>query len=134
SAMPAPLACHWFGGHPVKERIAMLKRPVPGKRRVFAGLAVAALVATGGSFAAWAARPPVTVVAVASQAAPAADAATSGPASSTITLSATRQPAREVVLEAARLAGLHVVDPQAVPEKPLTLQFADMDVGIVMQM
>src|SRR3546814_10618324 len=21
SAMPAPLACHWFGGHPLKERI-----------------------------------------------------------------------------------------------------------------
>ncbi|HZW17816.1 MAG TPA: TonB family protein, partial [Luteimonas sp.] len=134
SAMPAPLACHWFGGHPVKERIAMLKRPVPGKRRVSIGLAVAALVVTGGSFAAWAARPPVTTVAGASQAAPAAGAAASEPASRTITLTATRQPAREVVLEAARLAGLHVVDPQAVPEKPLTLQFADMDAGIVMQM
>lgn len=112
----------------------MLKRPVPGKRRVSIGLAVAALVVTGGSFAAWAARPPVTTVAVAGQAASAAGAAASEPASRTITLTATRQPAREVVLEAARLAGLHVVDPQAVPEKPLTLQFADMDAGIVMQM
>src|SRR3546814_16727473 len=33
SAMPAPLACHWFGGHPLKERIAMLKHPLPGTRR-----------------------------------------------------------------------------------------------------
>jgi TonB family protein len=62
SAMPAPLACHWFGGHPLKERIAMLKRPVPRTRRVLAGLVVAGAVVTGAAYATWAARPATKVV------------------------------------------------------------------------
>src|SRR5690606_15857979 len=64
SAMPAPLACHWFGGHPIKERIAMLKRPMPGPRRVAVGLALASVVVAGTAYAAWAVRP-ATPVAVA---------------------------------------------------------------------
>src|SRR3546814_5490438 len=43
-AMPAPLACHWFGGHPLKERIAMLKHPIPGTHRPPVGLAIAGSV------------------------------------------------------------------------------------------
>ena len=62
SAMPAPLACHWFGGHPLKERIAMLKRPVPRTRRVLAGLVVAGAVVTGAAYATWATRPAIQVV------------------------------------------------------------------------
>src|SRR3546814_159199 len=57
SAMPAPLACHWFGGHPLKERIAMLMHPIPGTRRTAVGLAIAGSVIAGTAYAAWAARP-----------------------------------------------------------------------------
>jgi len=61
SAMPAPLACHWFGGHPIKERIVMLKRPIPGPRRVAAGLALVTIVVAGTAYAGWAARPATRV-------------------------------------------------------------------------
>jgi TonB family protein len=57
SAVPAPLACHWFGGHPLKERIAMLRKPLPGTRRMTAGLVLAGCVIAGTTYAAWAARP-----------------------------------------------------------------------------
>ncbi|MGV8931458.1 MAG: TonB family protein [Luteimonas sp.] len=63
SAMPAPLACHWFGGHPLKERIAMLKHPLPGARRMIVGLVLAGCVIAGTACAAWAARPASRVVA-----------------------------------------------------------------------
>ena len=53
-----PAGCHWAVRHPLKERIAMLKRPMPAKsRRVFGGLLVASL-AFGASYAAWAGNAP----------------------------------------------------------------------------
>jgi len=56
-----PLGCHWPSNHPLKERIAMLKHPLPGTtRRVSGALLVAAVVATG-SYAAWAAQPAKTM-------------------------------------------------------------------------
>ncbi|WP_417474634.1 TonB family protein [Luteimonas mephitis] len=70
SAMPAPLACHWFGGHPLKERIAMLKHPGPGARRIAVGLVFAGVLVAGTAYATWAARPAVRVVDAASAAAP----------------------------------------------------------------
>ena len=73
SAMPAPLACHWFGGHPLKERIAMLKRPVPGARRVLIGLVIAGMVVAGTAWATWAARPATKAVTGSAAAATAAD-------------------------------------------------------------
>lgn len=126
SAMPAPLACHWFGGHPLKERIAMLKRPVPGPRRIFAGLAIAAVVVAGASYAVWATRPANKVIVgegVASQ----ADSA------SMIALSMLDRPVREVALEAAERAGIRVLNPQALAEKPVTMEFSTISVGTVME-
>jgi TonB family protein len=65
-----PAGCHWQSSHPLKERISMLKHPLPGRaRRVFGLIAVAAFVAAG-SYAAWAAQP-------------AAPATTSAPAEAT---------------------------------------------------
>jgi TonB family protein len=127
SAMPAPLACHWFGGHPLKERIAMLKRPVPRTRRVLAGLVVAGFIVSGAAYAAWAARPATLVAAGASAAAAASSVAT-------IDLVADNQPMREVAIEAAKLAGIRVLNPQVLPEKPVSLQFNRMDIQVVMQM
>lgn len=57
SASPVPVACHWFGAHPLKERITMLKRPTPTVRRSLSGMAFVSLLAVGGAFAAWASQP-----------------------------------------------------------------------------
>jgi TonB family protein len=52
-----PAGCHWPQSHPLKERIAMLKLPVPGTlRRVLASAMLAALALSAG-YASWAAQP-----------------------------------------------------------------------------
>ena len=57
AAQTLPLGCHWPAGgeHPLKERIAMLKSPLPALAERRAGLAVAALLALGAVGGAWAA-------------------------------------------------------------------------------
>lgn len=57
AARPLPLACHWNGAHPLKERIAMLKNPVPTRRRSIAGSCAVVLLCTVASVATWAAQP-----------------------------------------------------------------------------
>ena len=55
--LPLPLGCHWQARHPIKERIDMLKHPVPtGLSRTLAALLAVALSASTG-YAAWAAQP-----------------------------------------------------------------------------
>jgi len=60
ATQPLPLGCHWPAGseHPLKERIAMLKSPLPAPGRRAAGLALVAAVSLGGACAAWAAQAP----------------------------------------------------------------------------
>ncbi|QDA57827.1 TonB family protein [Thermomonas aquatica] len=62
-----PLGCHWGQSHPLKERIEMLKRPLPSTLRSVAGrgMVIAILLASG--YAAWAAQPDVPVVVPAGQ-------------------------------------------------------------------
>ncbi|HEY7871115.1 MAG TPA: TonB family protein [Rudaea sp.] len=58
-----PAGCHWQSSHPLKERIAMLKNPLPGRARTALGLGLVAALVMGGSYATWAAQPaqpPVT--------------------------------------------------------------------------
>jgi TonB family protein len=57
---PLPLGCYW-GSHPLKERIAMLKQPVPSLTRWIGGAALVAVLALGVGFAAWSAQPARTV-------------------------------------------------------------------------
>lgn len=52
-----PFGCQWYGQHPLKERIAMLKRPIPSRRRYFAGALMCTLLAIATGFSAWAAQP-----------------------------------------------------------------------------
>ena len=54
---PLPVGCHWQDRHPLKERIAMLKRPVPGKKQWFAMVLLSAGLSSGLGYAAWAAQP-----------------------------------------------------------------------------
>jgi len=51
-----PVGCHWQ--HPLKERIALLKAPLPARARRVAGLAVAGLASLVVAGAAWAVQPP----------------------------------------------------------------------------
>lgn len=57
---PLPLGCHWSGPHPLKERLAMLKRPLPSSRRRFAGLLLASLLGVAAAAMAWATQPGAT--------------------------------------------------------------------------
>jgi bla regulator protein BlaR1 len=54
SAWRIPIGCHWQSTHPLKERITMLRNPLPGTTRHVAGvLAVLALSSSAG-YVAWA--------------------------------------------------------------------------------
>jgi beta-lactamase regulating signal transducer with metallopeptidase domain len=57
AAHPSPLACHWAQAHPLKERILMLKQPLPAPKRVGIGAAVLAVVASVAGFGVWAGQP-----------------------------------------------------------------------------
>ncbi len=65
AAQPLPLGCHWGYGHPLKERIEMLKQPVPTVSRWIGGSAGFAVLTLAGAYTAWAAQPhrPVPLVA-----------------------------------------------------------------------
>lgn len=56
---PLPLGCHWPAGaeHPLKERIAMLKSPLPARTARRLGAAVALAACAGAAGLAWAASP-----------------------------------------------------------------------------
>ncbi|KRA76781.1 hypothetical protein ASD78_03885 [Lysobacter sp. Root667] len=57
ASRPAPLGCQWGHGHPLKERIEMLKRPDVSSRRWKAGAVLIALLAAATGTAAWSAQP-----------------------------------------------------------------------------
>lgn len=46
-----PAGCHWQSSHPLKERIAMLKRPSPGLPRHLGGIAATVFLTVGSVFA-----------------------------------------------------------------------------------
>ena len=53
----SPLGCHFGFGHPLKERIAMLAKPVPTTKQARAGRALVAALMLSAGYAAWAAQP-----------------------------------------------------------------------------
>jgi TonB family protein len=56
---PLPLGCHWPAGaeHPLKERIAMLKSPLPARAARRLGAAVTLAACVGAAGLAWASQP-----------------------------------------------------------------------------
>ena len=54
-----PVGCHWQSSHPLKERIAMLKRPLPGRTRSVLGFSVAVALISAVTYSTWAAQPAV---------------------------------------------------------------------------
>lgn len=53
----APLGCHFGFGHPLKERIAMLRNTVPSATRRASGTVLVTLLGCAVAFAAWASQP-----------------------------------------------------------------------------
>jgi bla regulator protein BlaR1 len=56
SAWRMPIGCHWQSIHPLKERVTMLKRPLPGPLRRLIGITGALTLTCSGGYAAWAAQ------------------------------------------------------------------------------
>jgi TonB family protein len=52
-----PVGCYWQSSHPLKERITMLKHPLPGRARNALGFGIAAALSACCTYAAWAAQP-----------------------------------------------------------------------------
>lgn len=52
-----PVGCHWGQVHPLKERIEMLTRPLPTLKRSLLGMALLAILLSGGAYASWASQP-----------------------------------------------------------------------------
>jgi beta-lactamase regulating signal transducer with metallopeptidase domain len=57
SAWLVPVGCHWQSSHPLKERILMLKRPLPGISRRLAGVSLALCLTSAAAFGVWAGQP-----------------------------------------------------------------------------
>jgi hypothetical protein len=57
SAWRMPIGCHWQSSHPLKERVAVLKHPLPGSLRRFSGVILTFILITSGSYVAWATQP-----------------------------------------------------------------------------
>lgn len=57
AVQPSPLVCHWGYGHPLKERIEMLKQPMPSRSRWIGGSLVVCALAATTAFTAWASQP-----------------------------------------------------------------------------
>jgi beta-lactamase regulating signal transducer with metallopeptidase domain len=52
-----PVGCAWQSSHPMRERIAMLKNPLPGALRTVIGAAAVVAMSFGCAAAVWAAQP-----------------------------------------------------------------------------
>lgn len=61
TARAAPLGCHFGFGHPLKERVTMLAKPVPSSMRWLLGSGLVIALALGTGLAAWAAQPGASV-------------------------------------------------------------------------
>lgn len=57
SSWRLPIESRWQSNHPLKERITMLKRPLPGRPRRWLGATFALALIGSGSYVAWAAKP-----------------------------------------------------------------------------
>lgn len=57
AAWRAPIGCRWQSSHPLKERIAMLRNPMPGALRRLGGITLIAALTGAVSYAAWAGQP-----------------------------------------------------------------------------
>jgi bla regulator protein BlaR1 len=51
-----PISCHWLSAHPLRERIAMLKRPFPGSARRWLGIFLTSALLIAGGVIVWTAR------------------------------------------------------------------------------
>lgn len=57
-----PAGCQWGYGHPLKERLAMLRQPVPTRARWIIGTALVVALTSFTTFGVWAAQPPTVAL------------------------------------------------------------------------
>jgi bla regulator protein BlaR1 len=57
SVWHTPVGCYWLSSHPLTERIAMLKRPLPGLSRRLGGIAFTIALSMSAGYATWATQP-----------------------------------------------------------------------------
>jgi bla regulator protein BlaR1 len=108
-----PVGCHWQSSHPLKERIAMLKHPLPGRTRVALGFGLATLLVVGGSYAAWAAQP--AAAAPANKSSDANAVGTAGPSNAPAASNAAAASAAPESAPNERKAGYRALRPIAYP-------------------
>ncbi len=104
AATVLPLGCHWGQSHPLKERIEMLKRPLPSSLRHTGGRAIVIALLLGAGYAAWAVQPTASP--------------TAKPASQqgAVTMSGNQMGMRDVIANLAREHGMTVSGLELVPE------------------
>jgi BlaR1 peptidase M56 len=54
AAWRMPIGCHWQSTHPLKERITMLRNPLPGSARRVAGILFVLALSSSAGYVAWA--------------------------------------------------------------------------------
>jgi TonB family protein len=102
-----PLGCHW-GSHPLKERIAMLKQPLPSSLRWIAGSALVVTLTLGTGLAAWAMQPAAS------------------PAGRTVSVDIKNASLLDAARQVAAKAGLRLANPEVLQSRQrLTLQLVD---------
>ena len=102
-----PAGCHWQSTHPLTQRIAALKRPLPGALRRSLGTALVCTLISSGSYAAWAARPGLGPTEPASQSLP----------TQVRQVLLTLPPANEITPEPFRLSNLTLPVKKASPRR-----------------
>lgn len=125
--VPAPLACHWTGTHPLKERLVMLKSATPSRRTLRAGAFAVVLLTSGAGFAAWALQTPETRIAPSSdpRVALVPESTESGKhlLDVAIDLHVENMPLREAGREVETLSGVRILNPEALSARPVTFDF-----------
>lgn len=135
----APLACHWTGIHPLKERIVMLKHTTPSRRTLLAGACAIVLMTTSAGFAAWALQTPQTRMkpAGAPLVPPVPGSTESGMKllNGTINLHVNSMPLREVALKVEALSGVHILNPEVLSTtRPVTFDFRQIEASTVLRL
>ncbi|QIL19916.1 TonB family protein [Thermomonas sp. HDW16] len=97
-----PLGCHWGQPHPLKERIEMLKQPLPSLLRRMSGRALVFAILLACGYAAWVAQPATS---------PSENLASQ----SAVTMSGSQMSMRDVIAKLAREHGMTVSGLALVP-------------------
>ncbi len=138
----APLACHWVGIHPLKERLTMLKKATPSRRTRLIGLSIVTTLTLGTAGAAWALQTPETTIAPPPMDAPGTvtvktkpfDEAMSPPSQRPVTISVERVPVIDAARRAAELGRMTIANPEVLSSRKVTFEMKGVPVATLLQL